>query len=79
MMMLSEIAKVLDGRMLGDDVLVQSVNTESVKDDRLRLVVGRLCHAMSYMINSCSWHEGELHDFDYREIQSKLSPFIRVE
>ena len=59
------------------DLLVQSVNSQSVKDDRLRLMVGRLCHAYSYMLNSCSWHEGELHDFDYREIQSKLSPFIR--
>jgi hypothetical protein len=61
------------------DVLVQSVNNELVKDDKLRLVVGRLCHALSYIINSCSWQEDELHDFDYRELQSKLKPFMRSE
>lgn len=59
------------------DVLVQTINTRSVKDDRLRSTVGALCHALSYMMNSCSWQEGELHDFDYLELQRKLARFIR--
>ena len=59
------------------DVLVQSINNRSVKDDRLRSTVGTLCHALSYMMNSCSWQEGELHDFDYLELQRKLARFLR--
>lgn len=58
------------------DLLVQSVNNKSVKDDRLRSTVGQLCQALSYMMNSCSWREGELHDFDYAELQRKLGRFI---
>lgn len=58
------------------DVLVQSVDSKTVKDDRLRSAVGSLCQALSYMLNSCSWQEGELHDFDYAELQRKLGRFV---
>ena len=51
--------------------------TRSPKDDRLRATVGQLCQALSYMLNSCSWQEGELHDFDYQELQAKLGRFIK--
>ena len=44
----------------------------SVKDDRLRFVAGRLCASLSYLLNSASFREGQLHDFDLREIQSRL-------
>jgi hypothetical protein len=59
------------------DVLVQSINNQSVKDDRLRSTVGQMCQALSYMMNSCSWQEGELMDFDYAELQRKLGRFVK--
>lgn len=40
MIMLSEIAKVLDGRMLGDDVLVQSVGSDSRNIVKNQLFIG---------------------------------------
>ena len=58
------------------NVLVQSISNQAVKDDRLRSTVGQLSQALCYMMNSCSWHEGELHDFDYAELQSKLGRFV---
>jgi hypothetical protein len=51
--------------------------TRSPKDDRLRATVGQLCQALSYMLNSRSWLDGELHDFDYMELQTKLRRFVR--
>ncbi len=59
------------------DVLVQSVTSSSVKDDRLRFTIGKLAQAMSYMMNSASWRDGELHEFDERELQLKLGRFIK--
>lgn len=60
------------------DVLVQSLSRSSnVKDDRLRATIGQLSQALSYMMNSCSWQEGQLHDFDYEELQRKLKRFVR--
>ena len=58
-------------RYLGD-ALVQSL-TRSPKDDNLRLLVGTLCQSLSYVLNSTSWQDGELHDFDLDEIRRKLS------
>ena len=40
MLMLSEIAKVVNGRMLGDDVLVQSVGTDSRNIVKKQLFIG---------------------------------------
>ena len=40
MMMLSEIAKVLNGRMIGEDVLVQSVGTDSRNIVKNQLFIG---------------------------------------
>lgn len=59
------------------DVLVQSVRSTSVKDDRLRSTIGQLAQAMSYMMNSASWRDGELHDFDAMELQTKLGRFVK--
>ena len=53
------------------DVLVQMF-CRAPKDDRLRAVVGNLCQALSYMMNSASWREVELHDFDLQEVKAKL-------
>lgn len=53
------------------NTLVQML-TRSPKDDRLRATVGKLTRALSYMLNSCSWREGELHDFDLEELRRKL-------
>ena len=62
---------------IGNLLAQMTMDSKGVKDDRLRLVVGQLCQALSYMMNSCSWREGELHDFDYQELQSKLGRFVK--
>ena len=58
------------------NMLAQMV-TRSKSDDRLRATVGQLAQSLSYMLNSCSWREGELHDFDYAELQRKLGRFVK--
>jgi hypothetical protein len=60
---------------LGDLLSQMTMDSNGIKDDRLRLVAGKLCQAVSYMLNSCSWRDGELHDFDYEELRRKLSVF----
>ena len=57
------------------DVLVQML-TRHPKDGELRIVAGRLCQSLSYLLNSSSWRDGELHDFDADEIGRKLRPVI---
>lgn len=56
------------------DVLVQML-TRKPADGRLRMVVGQLCQALSYMLNSTSWRDGELHDFDLDTLKQKLGRF----
>jgi len=55
---------------------VQSL-TRSPQDDRLRSTVGQLAQALSYMLNSTSWQDGELHEFDLGEIKRKLRRFLK--
>lgn len=55
--------------------LVQ-MTTRKPEDDKLRSVVGKLCQSLSYILNSASWREGELHDFDLDELQRKLRRFL---
>lgn len=57
------------------DILVQMV-ARKPKDDDLRFVVGRLCQTLGYTLNSASWREGELHDFDLQEVRRKLQPLV---
>lgn len=64
-------------RYIGNLLAQMTMDNKGVKDDRLRLVVGQLCQTLSYMFNSCSWQEGELMDFDYAELQSKLGRFVK--
>jgi len=52
------------------DMLVQMLKP---KNSELRAVVGPITQALSYLLNSASWREGELHDFDLDEIKRKLS------
>lgn len=54
------------------DVLVQAV-TRHPTDDNLRRVIGQIAQTMSYTLNSASWRDGELHDFDMDEIRRKLA------
>ena len=58
------------------DVLVQMVTRKPV-DDKLRSTVGQLCQSLSYMMNSASWRDGELHDFDLLELKLKLGRFVK--
>lgn len=60
----------------GNLLAQMTMDNKGVKDDRLRLVVGQLCQSLSYMMNSCSWQEGELHDFDLDEIRRKLGRLL---
>ena len=54
------------------DVLVQMLGIgSSIKGD-LRLVSGTLCQALSYLVNSASWREGELQNYDLDEIRRKV-------
>ena len=52
------------------DVLVQMVCRP--KDDDLRYVVGQLTQSLCYLLNSASWREDKMHDFDLNEIRRKL-------
>lgn len=52
------------------DVLVQMVRKP--KNDNLRHVVGQLTQSLCYLLNSASWREDEMHDFDLNEIRRKL-------
>jgi hypothetical protein len=62
-------------RYLGN-TLVQMMTRMQV-DDQLRMTVGQLCQALSYMLNSSSWRDGKLHDFDRDELKRKLGRFAR--
>ena len=57
------------------NVLVRML-TRKPEDDQLRATVGQLCQSLSYMMNSASWRDGELHDFDLLELQMKLGRFV---
>lgn len=54
------------------DVLVQSV-TSQPKDVKLKLFTSTLAMSLSYLMNSASWREGELFEFDADEIRRKLA------
>jgi hypothetical protein len=54
------------------DVLVQMLGIGSPIKGDLRVVSGSLCQALSYLVNSASWCEGKLHDFDLDEIRRKV-------
>jgi len=55
------------------DVLVQMLGVGSPVKGDLRAVSGILCQALSYLVNSSSWRDGELHDFDFAEVRRKVS------
>ena len=58
------------------NVVVQSIR--SVKcDDDLRSRMGSLTQALCYMMNSTSWADGELYDFDEQAITRKLQHFCK--
>jgi hypothetical protein len=59
------------------NVLVQGISGDTVNDDRLRHTVGQLAQSLCYMMNSASWMDGELHDFDAMKLQENLGRFIR--
>lgn len=59
------------------DVLVQMLGGNKIKDVRLRMAVGTLCQALSYLMNSRSWWEGQLFDFDEDELRRKLTRISR--
>ena len=54
------------------DVLVQMLGFGSPVKGDLRFASGVLCQALSYLVNSQSWRDGELHDFDREEIRRKV-------
>lgn len=55
------------------DMLVQMLGVGSPIKGDMRLTSGILCQALSYLINSSSWRDGELHDFDLDEIRRKVA------
>ena len=61
-------------RYLGD-LLVQMVRSAKT-DAPLRSAVGTLTQSLSYLLNSQSWTDGKLHDFDEQELRRKLKRFI---
>jgi len=62
---------------LGNLLASMTMGNKPDKSERLRSTVGKLCQVLCYMLNSCSWQEQELHDFDYDEIRRKLRSFVR--
>lgn len=64
-------------RYLGD-LLVQMVVKSKCGDDRLRHTVGTLAQSFSYLLNSSSWADGTLHEFDKDELSRKLRHIARA-
>lgn len=58
------------------DVLVQMLGIGSPITGDLRFASGVICQSLSYLVNSASWRDGELHDFDRNNISRKLSPLV---
>jgi len=56
------------------DLLAQMALNHPVKDDQLRMVLRSIATAFSYLLNSTSYQEGTLRNFDAVEISQKLSP-----
>lgn len=54
------------------NVLVQMLGTGSPVKGELRAVSGVLCQALSYLVNSTSWREGKIYDFDLQEVKRKV-------
>jgi len=54
------------------DVLVQMLGIGSPVKGNLRFTSGVICQALSYLVNSKSWRDGELHEFDIDEIRRKV-------
>ncbi len=48
------------------------------QDQALKITVGVLAQSLCYIMNSASWSEGELKDFDLLEIQRKLDSILRL-
>jgi hypothetical protein len=59
------------------NLLVQMV-PKAKCDDSLRAAVGSLAQALSYSVNSKSWSDGTLHDFDERELARKIQRFAKT-
>lgn len=53
------------------NLLVQML-TKKPEDDDLRFVVGQVSQTLSYILNSTSWQDEKLHDFDLDEIRRKV-------
>ena len=53
-------------------VLVQMLGIGCPIDGDLRFASGVLCQALSYLVNSKSWRDGELHVFDREELRMKV-------
>lgn len=58
------------------DMLVQ-ICCRYPKDDRLRFTTGRICQTLSYLLNSSSWKDGTLYEFDLAEIRRKINPLTK--
>jgi hypothetical protein len=58
-------------RYLGD-VLAQMCMNQKVKDDRLCMFLRSMASALSYLLNSSSYRDGELHDYDAAALAGKL-------
>lgn len=63
-------------RYLGD-LLVQMLTRENAGDEKLRPVVGQIAQTLSYLLNSSSWADGTLHEFDRDEVRRKLQRISR--
>ncbi len=72
------LPKKLDERMsYMANVLVQMFGIGSPVKDDLKFVSSVLCQTLSYLVNSQSWRDGELHDFDLDEIKRKVGLLVR--
>lgn len=58
-------------RQWGDD-LVQMACNATIQDDRLRAEVRSMTQALSHLLNSQSYEDGVLHDYDKKTIDCKL-------
>jgi hypothetical protein len=60
-------------RYLGD-LLAQMALNHKVADAKLKLHLCSIAAAFSYLLNSSSYRDGELHGFDADELARKLRP-----
>lgn len=71
------LPKDFDARVqyLGNLLVQMLTRSAEIPDDRLRGATGTLAQSLSHLLNSTSWADRELHDFDLDELRRRVKRF----